>query len=231
MVFGYTLLVMSSRLAPACHLDSSALSSGVAFITLPLHSIKLASPMKRSKKEPVNEDLYPEHYRKYSDYIKGSNLDAPEPYRIGRIREIHCGKKNGKANEADIKIRLNKFYRWVWALPAGRPFQKTLLEKAAASSCPEGTGVLHSRVLQGWVWIVGSLCLGKLPCQGGCPGLSGLSFPNHSSFVWPPSPLQSFCSAPSLLPLGFLFFSPWVNSTYPTPTSHLGYVCLRLLYI
>lgn len=117
--------------------------------------------MKRSKKEPVNEDLYPEHYRKYSDYIKGSNLDAPEPYRIGRIREIHCGKKNGKANEADIKIRLNKFYRWVWARPAGRPFQKALLEKAAASSYPEGTGVLHSRVFQGWGWIVGSLCLGK----------------------------------------------------------------------
>ncbi|XP_055457303.1 DNA (cytosine-5)-methyltransferase 1 [Psammomys obesus] len=74
-------------------------------------NIKLASPLKRSKKEPVNEDLYPEHYRKYSDYIKGSNLDAPEPYRIGRIKEIHCGKKNGKPNEADIKLRLNKFYR------------------------------------------------------------------------------------------------------------------------
>ncbi|XP_049981417.1 DNA (cytosine-5)-methyltransferase 1 isoform X4 [Alexandromys fortis] len=74
-------------------------------------NIKLASPLKRSKKEPVDESLYPEHYRKYSDYIKGSNLDAPEPYRIGRIKAIHCGKKNGKANEADIKIRLNKFYR------------------------------------------------------------------------------------------------------------------------
>lgn len=75
-------------------------------------NIKLSSPMKRPKKEPVDEDLYPEHYRKYSDYIKGSNLDAPEPYRIGRIKEIFCGKKsNGRPNEADIKIRLNKFYR------------------------------------------------------------------------------------------------------------------------
>ncbi|KAL1781550.1 DNA (cytosine-5)-methyltransferase 1 [Sigmodon hispidus] len=74
-------------------------------------NIKLASPLKRTKKEPVDETLYPEHYRKYSDYIKGSNLDAPEPYRIGRIKAIHCGMKNGKANEADIKIRLNKFYR------------------------------------------------------------------------------------------------------------------------
>lgn len=70
----------------------------------------------------MDETLYPEHYRKYSDYIKGSNLDAPEPYRIGRIKEIHCGKKKGKVNEADIKIRLNKFYRWAWlCLPEAFP--------------------------------------------------------------------------------------------------------------
>ncbi|XP_073910199.1 DNA (cytosine-5)-methyltransferase 1 isoform X3 [Castor canadensis] len=75
-------------------------------------NIKLSNPGKRPRKEPVDEDLYPEHYRKYSDYIKGSNLDAPEPYRIGRIREIFCSKKtSGKPNEAEIKIRLNKFYR------------------------------------------------------------------------------------------------------------------------
>lgn len=88
--------------------------------------------MKRPRKEPVNEELYPEHYRKYSDYIKGSNLDAPEPYRIGRIKEIFCVKKNnGKPNETDIKIRLNKFYRSVAssALPGGsRLFQKVLPE-------------------------------------------------------------------------------------------------------
>uniref|UniRef100_A0A452QSK7 DNA (cytosine-5)-methyltransferase 1 n=1 Tax=Ursus americanus TaxID=9643 RepID=A0A452QSK7_URSAM len=75
-------------------------------------NIKLSSPVKRPRKEPVDEDLYPEHYRKYSDYIKGSNLDAPEPYRIGRIKEIFCIKKsNGRPNETDIKIRINKFYR------------------------------------------------------------------------------------------------------------------------
>ncbi|XP_054983670.1 DNA (cytosine-5)-methyltransferase 1 isoform X3 [Sorex araneus] len=75
-------------------------------------NIKLSSPVKRPRKEAVDEDLYPEHYRKYSDYIKGSNLDAPEPFRIGRIKEIFCAKKvNGKANEADIKLRVHKFYR------------------------------------------------------------------------------------------------------------------------
>nr|XP_023408217.1 DNA (cytosine-5)-methyltransferase 1 isoform X3 [Loxodonta africana] len=102
-------------------LYSSATKNGIQYrvgdgVYLPpeafTFNIKLSSPVKRPRKEPVDEDLYPEHYRKYSDYIKGSNLDAPEPYRIGRIKEIFCTKKsNGRPNETDIKIRLNKFYR------------------------------------------------------------------------------------------------------------------------
>ncbi|KAK2510814.1 Dnmt1 [Columba guinea] len=75
-------------------------------------SMKPASPAKRPKKEAVDEELYPEHYRKYSEYIKGSNLDAPDPYRVGRIKEIFCNiRSNGKPNEADIKLRICKFYR------------------------------------------------------------------------------------------------------------------------
>nr|XP_031545452.1 DNA (cytosine-5)-methyltransferase 1 isoform X2 [Vicugna pacos] len=102
-------------------LYSSATKNGIQYrvgdgVYLPpeafTFNIKLSSPVKRPRKEPVDEDLYPEHYRKYSDYIKGSNLDAPEPYRIGRIKEIFCIKKsNGRPNETDIKIKLNKFYR------------------------------------------------------------------------------------------------------------------------
>ncbi|NXT02327.1 DNMT1 methyltransferase, partial [Jacana jacana] len=75
-------------------------------------SVKPASPAKRPKKEAVDEELHPEHYRKYSEYIKGSNLDAPDPYRVGRIKEIFCNiRSNGKPNEADIKLRIYKFYR------------------------------------------------------------------------------------------------------------------------
>ncbi|XP_074058265.1 DNA (cytosine-5)-methyltransferase 1-like [Macrotis lagotis] len=59
-------------------------------------------------KESVNEDQYPEYYRKQSDYIKGSNQNAPEPYRIGQIKEIFCDKES---NGTDIKLRINKFYR------------------------------------------------------------------------------------------------------------------------
>uniref|UniRef100_A0A8B9R729 DNA (cytosine-5)-methyltransferase n=1 Tax=Astyanax mexicanus TaxID=7994 RepID=A0A8B9R729_ASTMX len=75
--------------------------------------VKAASPMKRPhRKEDVDEDLYPEYYRKSSDYIKGSNLDAPEPFRVGRIKEIFCNKRsNGKSDTSEIKLRIYKFYR------------------------------------------------------------------------------------------------------------------------
>lgn len=84
--------------------------------SLPLFStlsVKPASPVKRShRKQDVDEDLYPEYYRKSSDYIKGSNQDAPEPFRIGRIKEILCQRRsNGKADASEVKLRLYKFYR------------------------------------------------------------------------------------------------------------------------
>lgn len=75
--------------------------------------MKAASPVKRPhRKEDVDEDLYPEYYRKSSDYIKGSNLDAPEPFRIGRIKEIYCTRRsNAKADESEVKLRIYKLYR------------------------------------------------------------------------------------------------------------------------
>ncbi|XP_048343420.1 DNA (cytosine-5)-methyltransferase 1 [Sphaerodactylus townsendi] len=75
-------------------------------------SLRLASPVKRLRKEAVDEELHPEHYRKYSEYIKGSNQDAPGPYRIGRIKAIFCNmRSNGRPNEAEIKLRVYKLYR------------------------------------------------------------------------------------------------------------------------
>uniref|UniRef100_A0A803VZK7 DNA (cytosine-5)-methyltransferase 1 n=1 Tax=Ficedula albicollis TaxID=59894 RepID=A0A803VZK7_FICAL len=75
-------------------------------------SVKPASPAKRPKKEAVDEELHPEHYRKYSEYIKGSNLDAPEPFRVGRIKSICFGVRgNGKPNESDLDIRLENTHK------------------------------------------------------------------------------------------------------------------------
>lgn len=91
--------------------ESFPLNSVHLFLCL---SVKPASPVKRShRKEDVDEDLYPEYYRKSSDYIKGSNLDAPDPFRVGRIKEIFCHRRsNGKPDASEVKLRLYKFYRY-----------------------------------------------------------------------------------------------------------------------
>lgn len=70
----------------------------------------IPSPKKQTKKDSIDEDLYPEFYRK-SEYIKGSNLDAPEPFRIGRIIEIYKLCKGKLADKFDIKFKITKFYR------------------------------------------------------------------------------------------------------------------------
>ncbi|XP_074116994.1 DNA (cytosine-5)-methyltransferase 1-like [Sminthopsis crassicaudata] len=62
----------------------------------------------RKLKEEVNEEQYPEYYRKHSEYIKGSKQNAPEPYRVGQIKEIFC---ENESNGTAIKLRINKFYR------------------------------------------------------------------------------------------------------------------------
>lgn len=50
--------------------------------------------------------MYPEAYRK-SDYVKGSNTDAPAPFKIGYIAKIYqSNKKSSKP-----KVIVNKFYR------------------------------------------------------------------------------------------------------------------------
>ena len=69
--------------------------------------------MKKShRKEDKDEEEYPEYYRKSSDYIKGSNQDAPQAFRVGRIKEIFCTRRsNNKSNSSEVKLRLYKFYR------------------------------------------------------------------------------------------------------------------------
>lgn len=54
----------------------------------------------------MDDDLYPEHYRKTSDNIKGSNSETPEPFCIGLIEEI---RESSASKELKIKVR--KFYR------------------------------------------------------------------------------------------------------------------------
>lgn len=59
----------------------------------------------------VDEEVYPEAYRK-SDYIKGSNEDIPETFRIGRIESIYTSTSSSGIPALDkIKLKVKKFYR------------------------------------------------------------------------------------------------------------------------
>ncbi|XP_014281484.1 DNA (cytosine-5)-methyltransferase 1 [Halyomorpha halys] len=66
---------------------------------------------KNSKSEKIDEDLYPEFYRKSSDHIKGSNVTTPDPFCIGLIKEIVTNSRDKLVAPRDICIRVLKFYR------------------------------------------------------------------------------------------------------------------------
>ncbi|KAL1124037.1 hypothetical protein AAG570_001807 [Ranatra chinensis] len=63
------------------------------------------------KSDRVDEDLYPEFYRKTSDRIKGSNETTPQPFCIGLITAIVTNSREKLVAPADICIRVLKFYR------------------------------------------------------------------------------------------------------------------------
>lgn len=65
----------------------------------------------KMKKDNVDEDLYPEYYRKSSDNVKGSNYDVPEPFHIGYINCIYATTNEKLVPPSDIWIKINKMYR------------------------------------------------------------------------------------------------------------------------
>lgn len=65
----------------------------------------------KTKKEGVDEDIYPEFYRKSSEHVKGSNYDTPEPFNIGYINAIYASTTDKLVSSSDIWITVTKLYR------------------------------------------------------------------------------------------------------------------------
>ncbi|GFS72032.1 hypothetical protein NPIL_694151, partial [Nephila pilipes] len=59
------------------------------------------------KEKEVDDSMYPEVYRRKNDYVKGSNVDVPEPFKIGYIIKIFQKKKKSSLPKITVKI----FYR------------------------------------------------------------------------------------------------------------------------
>ena len=52
--------------------------------------------------------MFPEYYRKGTDFVKGSNVDVPEPFRIGK-----CGRKEKSPRSTSITDIFNQVLLWV----------------------------------------------------------------------------------------------------------------------
>ncbi|XP_065183686.1 DNA (cytosine-5)-methyltransferase 1-like [Sycon ciliatum] len=89
--------------------DTYSVGSGAYFLPTAF-SFKYKAPVKKPalpvKKESVDEELYPEYYRKTWGHIKGSNLESPEPFRIARILQIFS-----QPDVDTLQVRVQKFYR------------------------------------------------------------------------------------------------------------------------
>ncbi|XP_078046849.1 DNA methyltransferase 1a isoform X2 [Augochlora pura] len=72
---------------------------------------KIVNQDVKVKRENVDEDMYPEFYRKSSDHIKGSNYDTPDPFCIGYINMIYAITNDVIVSPCDINIKVNKLYR------------------------------------------------------------------------------------------------------------------------
>lgn len=79
----------------------------------------------KPQKENVDEDMYPEFYRKSSDHVKGSNLDTPDPFCIAYINKVYATTNDIIVSPSDIHIKVNKLYR-----PENTHKDRTLMEKA-----------------------------------------------------------------------------------------------------
>lgn len=55
--------------------------------------------------------MYPEHYRKSSEHVKGSNVTTPEPFCIGFISSIVTRSRDKLIASGDICLRVKKMYR------------------------------------------------------------------------------------------------------------------------
>lgn len=73
--------------------------------------IKRKDISKGQKREVVDEEKYPEAYRKFNDKVKGSNIDTPKPFDIGYITSIYSTSNSALLAGVNAYITVKKMYR------------------------------------------------------------------------------------------------------------------------
>lgn len=65
----------------------------------------------KSKLEKVDENIYPEYYRKSDNNLRGSNIDTGEPFYIGHIAAVTAIGNGPLIIPQDIYLKVNIMYR------------------------------------------------------------------------------------------------------------------------
>lgn len=65
----------------------------------------------RIKLEKVDEDKYPEYYRKSDNYLRGSNIDTGEPFCVAYIAAVTTRCRGPLVVPQDIYLEVNVLYR------------------------------------------------------------------------------------------------------------------------
>ncbi|KAI5644354.1 c-5 cytosine-specific DNA methylase domain-containing protein [Phthorimaea operculella] len=72
---------------------------------------KALSNSLKPKLEKVDEDVYPEYYRKSDNNLRGSNIDTEEPFCVGYIAAVTAKGDGPLIVPQDIYLKVNIMYR------------------------------------------------------------------------------------------------------------------------
>ncbi|CAK1556371.1 unnamed protein product [Leptosia nina] len=75
------------------------------------NNLKMNHASGKVKLDDVDEDVYPEYYRKSDNNLRGSNIDTNEPFCVGHIVAVTAAGEGSLIAPQDIYLRVNVLYR------------------------------------------------------------------------------------------------------------------------
>ncbi|XP_052741577.1 DNA (cytosine-5)-methyltransferase 1 [Bicyclus anynana] len=75
------------------------------------NSVSQSMSNGKMKLEKVDEDIYPEYYRKSDNNLRGSNVDTSEPFCVGHVAAVVAAGDGPLVAPQDIYLRVHVLYR------------------------------------------------------------------------------------------------------------------------
>ncbi|VVC92167.1 unnamed protein product [Leptidea sinapis] len=75
------------------------------------NNMTITQGTSKTKFDDIDEDIYPEYYRKSDSNMRGSNIDTGEPFCVGHIVAVTAAGEGPLIAPQDIYIKVNILYR------------------------------------------------------------------------------------------------------------------------